>query len=166
MTLITRISLQIDATNTQVLDLSVPVDDLVYSKRIDLSSGTGAGQADMLWHDRRTIAASDTEDLDLASALTSSFGATLVFATIKELLIVAAAANTNDVQVTRPAANGVPVFLAAGDGLPVAPGGMFHWIAPGSGADVTAGTGDLLTITNSGAGTTVTYDVVIIGTSA
>jgi len=29
---------------------------------------------------------------------------------------------------------------------------------------VTPGTGDLLTITNSAAGTSVTYDVIIIGT--
>jgi hypothetical protein len=166
MTLITRVSLQMTATLTEILDLSVPTDELVYSKRVDLASGTGAGQADMLWHDQRTLAASDTEDLDLASALSDAFGNTLVFATIKELLVVAAADNTNDVQVTRPAANGAPVFLAAGDGMPVGPGGMLHWIAPKTGVSVTAGTADLLTITNSGAGTAVTYDIVIIGTSA
>jgi hypothetical protein len=31
---------------------------------------------------------------------------------------------------------------------------------------VTAGTGDLITVANSSSGTTVTYDVVILGVSA
>jgi hypothetical protein len=35
------------------------------------------------------------------------------------------AGNTNDVQLTRPAANGVPLFLAAGDGVAIGPGDIF-----------------------------------------
>jgi len=61
----------------------------------------------------------------------------------------------------------VPLFLAASDGISVRPGGLFCWAAPDATAvAVTAGTGDLLAIANSGAGTSVTYDVVIIGSSA
>ena len=69
--------------------------------------------------------------------------------------------------VIRPASNGVPLFLAAGDGLPVKPGGAFLWVAPdATGVAVTASTGDLLTITNSGAGSAVTYYIVVLGASA
>jgi hypothetical protein len=35
-----------------------------------------------------------------------------------------------------------------------------------TGYPVTAATGDLVTLTNSAAGTSVTYDVIIIGSSA
>jgi DNA-binding beta-propeller fold protein YncE len=92
---------------------------------------------------------------------------TLTFARIKLLYIGAASGNTNDVQITRPASNGVPLFLAAGDGIAVRPDGKFVWVAPGAtGIAVTAGTGDLITLTNSGGTTGVTYDVVIIGASA
>ena len=53
-------------------------------------------------------------------------------------------------------------FLAAGDGIGVKPGEYVPLVSQ-SGWAVTAGTGDLLTITNSGSGTSVTYDIVIVG---
>lgn len=167
MALNTKFALSLAATLTSALDLSTVSDPLDYSKKITLTTGTGADQADMLWHDRRTLAASATEDLDLAGALTNALGATQTFARIKAVIISAATANTNNVQVTRPATNGVVLFLAAGDGISVLPGGVFAWVAPNAAAiAVTAGTGDLLTITNSAGTTGVTYDVIIIGASA
>jgi hypothetical protein len=167
MALISDFTVRAICSLTNALDLSTPVDPLSLTQRIQLTSGTGANQADMLWHDERTLTASATEDLDLAGSLTSSFGATLTFARIKALIVVAASANTNNVQVTRTTSNGVPLFLAAGDGIPVLPGGVFAWVAPdASGIAVTAGTGDKLTFTNSAGSTSVTYDVVIVGASA
>lgn len=158
---------QVATVHTGSTDLSALVDTLDSSHRITLASGTGAGQADIVWHDRRTLAASATEDLDLAGVLVSAFGATLTFARLKAIKVYAASANTNNVNVTRPASNGVPIFLAAGDGLPVKPGGVFEWCAPdATGIAVTASTGDLLTFTNSAGTTSVTYDVVLIGASA
>lgn len=167
MPLSTTIDLGVNATLTTALDLVTASAPLAYSKRISLATGTGANQADRVWSDTRTIAASGTEDLDLAGVLTDAFGAAFTLAKVKAVLITAAAANTNSVRVIRPAANGVPIFLAASDGLDVVPGGAFLWVAPSAAAvAVTAATGDLLTVANSGSGTSVTYDVVIIGTSA
>ena len=131
-----------------------------------LADGTGAGQADVLFTDSRTLAASATEDLDLAGSLTDALGATLTMAKLKFVMIKAASGNTNDVVLSRPAANGVPLFDAAGDSIAIKPGGVFMWAVPGSGVTVTAGTGDLLTLTNSAAGTSVSYDIVLMGTSA
>lgn len=167
MTLTATFELSILAQLTSALALSAPVDPLSYQSRTTFLSGTGAGQADMIWHAQRTITASGTEDLDLAGVLSGTLGGTLAFARIKGLLVKAAGANTNNVNVLRPAANGVPLFLAAGDGVPVQPGGTFYWVTPtAAGIGVTAGTADLITIANSGAGTPVTYDVVILGASA
>jgi hypothetical protein len=88
-------------------------------------------------------------------------------ARIKAILVKAASGNTNNVNVSRPASNGVPLFLAASDGIAVLPGGAFLWVAPNAaGVAVTAGTGDLLTFTNSAGTASVTYDVVIVGASA
>lgn len=162
-----RIAVRVESTLTSALDLVTAASDLDLNTRVDLADGSGAGQANMQWSDRRTLAASATEDLDLAGSLTGPVGGTLTFARVKAVLIKAAAANTNNVNVTRPAANGAPIFLAAGDGLPVKPGGLFLWVAPdATGVAVTAATGDLLTLTNSSAGTAVTYDIVVIGASA
>jgi hypothetical protein len=56
---------------------------------------------------------------------------------------------------------------AATHTVTVRPGGLFQLIAPDATAyAVTATTADLLRITNSGAGTSVTYDIVLLGASA
>jgi hypothetical protein len=166
MTLSAKLVVSLAATLTGPLDLSTPTDDLQWVKRFALTNGAGAAQGNMMWHDQRSLAASGTEDLDLAGALANAFGATQTFARIKGVIVYAAGNNTNNVNVTRPASNGVPLYLAAGDGLGVRPGGLFIWFDPGAtGVAVTAGTGDLLTITNSGGTTGVTYDVIIIGAS-
>ena len=165
MSLTAKLNLTLAATLTSALDLSTPDDTLSYSHKVNLTSGTGNNQGDMLWHDQRTLAASGTEDLDLAGALSNAFGATQTFVELVAVGIFAASGNTNDVQLTRPASNGAPLFLAAGDGIAVKPGGAFYWVAPNTGITVTAGTGDLLTVTNSAGSTGVTYDVVIIGRS-
>ncbi|MEH0650667.1 hypothetical protein QA995_14800 [Streptomyces scabiei] len=167
MTLSTSLSVNLKSTLSTALDLVTSQAPMDYSAAVSLASGVGANQADKIFSDTRTLAASATEDLDLAGVLSDPLGASLTFARIKAVLIKAAAGNTNSVQVTRPASNGVPLFLAAGDGLSVRPGGLFLWVAPdATGVAVTAGTGDLLTLTNSAGSTSVTYDVIIIGASA
>lgn len=167
MSLTTTITARVQAELGSALDLataSVPLDKLA---RLTWASGTGADAADLVFHDRRTLNASANEDLDLAGALTSALGATLTFVELRAIMISAAAANTNNVRVTRPASNGVPLFLAASDGIDVPPGGAFLWACGADGkVTVTAGTGDLINVANSAGGTSVTYDVVIVGTSA
>lgn len=163
----TKLNLTLASTQTSVLDLATASLPLKYAKSMALASGTGTGQADRIFTDTRTLAASATENLDLAGSLVDAFGATITFARIKMVLVTAAVGNTNNVNVIRESTNGVPLFLALSDGIPVRPGGGFCWWTPdAAGVVVTAATGDLLTITNSGSGTSVTYDVVIIGASA
>jgi hypothetical protein len=169
MTLTTNIRLGVAARQSSTLDLGSADANVTKNIAIALASGTAAGQADRVFSDTRTLAASANEDLDLAGALTDAFGATVTFAKVKAVLIVAAAGNTNNVNVTRPGSNGVPLFLAAGDGVAVRPGGFFA-LSVGAGDlaayAVTSGTGDLINVANSGAGTSVTYDVIVVGTSA
>lgn len=160
------ISLVVTGQHTSPLDLGTVTFPFASSNAVSLATGTGAAQADRVFTDQRTLTASATENLDLAGSLVDAFGATITFVTIKAIIIKAAVGNTNDVQLTRPASNGVPLFLAASDGIPIKPGGGFAWFCSGTGITVTAATGDILTLTNSAGGTSVTYDIVIIGTSA
>jgi len=167
MSLASTITARVVATQLSALDLATAAIPLDAYHRMTWSSGTGDDQADLVFHDRRTIAASSNEDLDLAGVLTDAIGNTLTFVQVKAVLVVAATTNTNNVEVTRPAANGVPLFMAAEDGISLRPGAMLLWADPtDGGVTVTAGTGDLINVANSAAGSTVTYDVVIIGTSA
>lgn len=168
MGLNSKLAVRLDAVLDNALDLTTATMPLTVERTIRLTNGTGANQADKIWSDTRTLAASATENLDLAGVLLDPLtGATLTFARIKAVIVTASGANTNNVNVIREATNGVPLFLAAGDGIPVRPGGWIAVGAPDATAyAVTPATGDLLTITNSGAGTSVTYDIVIIGSSA
>src|SRR5687768_5848101 len=92
-----RVSLELLATLTGSADFGAPSSRPNFARQIDLASGTGAGQADTMWTDRRTIAASGSEDLDLTGTLTDVFGATVDLARVKVLYVAAAAANANDV---------------------------------------------------------------------
>jgi len=162
------ISVAVAATVNNPLDLQNVASPLNLASSYGWSTGNGAGQADRLFSDTRTIAPSGTDSLDLAGVLIDPVGTTLALARVKLILIRAAAANTNNVIV-----GGVANGLAAGPILPqttgqvvVRPGGLLLVTAPDVTAYVvTAATGDLLQVANSGAGTSVTYDVVLIGSS-
>lgn len=56
---------------------------------------------------------------------------------------------TNSVQIARGSTNGLPIFVAAGDGVDVGPGGAFLWYHPTGTATLTTGSNDKLTLTPS-----------------
>ncbi len=170
MPLTSRLSIAASAIQTAVLDLGTAQAQLSKSYTVDLANGTAAGQADRTFHDTRTLAASANEDLDLAGVLTDAFGATLTFARIKALIVSASAGNTNNVIVGGAAPNQFLTSVGAGTHtLILRPGAtlaLMAGAADATGYAVTAGTGDLLRIANSGAGSTVTYDIAVVGASA
>lgn len=168
MLLDTRFLLQLQAKLTKDIDLKSAAAPLQFSRGYALPNGTGSGQADLIWDDRRTIAASGTDDLDLAGTLTDIYGATVTFARIKAIVVAAAAGNANNVVIGAAATNQfVGPFGSATHTCHVRPGGVAAFVATdATGWPVTAGTGDLLRIANSGAGTSVTYDIVLLGASA
>ncbi len=170
MALTTNIAMSIVATLTKDLDLGVdPSYPLNVSNQVQLSSGTSAGQSDLLFADTRTITASGTDDLDLRGGLTDAFGTASAFAEITALYIKAAAANTNNVVVGDDATAPVISLLGADGTITLRPGAFFlvaAGVADATGYVTTATTADILQIANSGAGTDVIYDIVIIGRSA
>jgi hypothetical protein len=170
MPLTSRFSLAVNANLTSALDLVTGSAPLLKTYETILATGTGAGQADKVFSDTRTLAASGTEDLDLAGVLTDAFGATITFARIKVLIVSAAAANTNNVLVGGVAAGLSTLIVPQTTGIvTVRPGATFAVVcgqADATGYVVTATTADLLHIANSAAGTSVTYDIIIVGASA
>ena len=159
-----NVVVKLDALQLSALDLASATFPLALDWTTLLTNGTGANQASQVWSDQRTLTASATENLDLAASLTNAFGTTLTFTKVKLIMVKAAAANTNSVQVQRGATNGVPLFMAASDGIALTPGAWFIAVFPdATGVAVTASTGDILTITNSAGGTSVVYDIVLIG---
>lgn len=167
----TKIGVTLQATLSSALDLGTVTFPTNLSRGVAFDSGTGAGQVDKIWTDTRSIALSSTEDLDLAGVLTDAFGAVITFARIKAILIAASSSNTNNVII-----GGVASGLSAGPLLPQATGtltirpgggvGIWCGSADATGYVVTATSADLLHVANSGAGTSVVYDIAIIGCSA
>lgn len=168
MALTTTVALSTVAALTGALDLGQTVSTQTLTWGNNWTDGTGSGQADMIWSDTRTIAASGTDDLDLAGSLVGALGTTLTFARIKLIAISADAGNTNNVVVGAAAsAQFVGPFGASTHTHAIKPGGMYATAAPGAtGWPVTATTADLLRIANSGAGTSVTYSILLVGASA
>jgi hypothetical protein len=174
MALQADITLNVVTALTKALDLGVsPEARMGLKKLISLVSGVGADQADRIFTDERTLAASASEDLDLAGALVDPLGDPAVFARIKALIVIAeplggAPANTNNVVIGGALSNAwVGPFGAAAHTVALQPGNAFIATAKGATAwPVTAGTGDLLRITNSAGTTGVTYQIALIGASA
>lgn len=158
------IGVSIDLTQTGTGDLGNPKMRATVSKALSLIEGTDAtNKANILFSDRRTLNASANEDIDLAGVLTDAFGATITAAEIVAIFVSAAAGNTNNVNITRPASTGfVGPFLAASDGVNVKPGEWQLFVSQ-SGWAVGAGATDLLNIANSAGTSSVTYDIIIVG---
>ena len=164
MALTTQINLGLIATLTATAgDFGTTQFPVNYQKGFTWASGVAANQADFFWSDQRTLTTGANEDLDLAGSLTSHLGGTVTFARIKAILFFAAAANTTNITISRPASNGVPFLSAASDAFVLLPGGCFLLTNPSAaGIAVTAGTGDLINVANS-AGASGVYDVLLVG---
>ena len=134
-----------------------------------LTSGTAADQADRLYVASPTIAASGTLDLDLAGSLADVFGNTLTFARVKGIYVGFQSDNTaSEVAVGGAAANQFYGFAnAATDKVKVHKSGfLLLYRADATAWPVTAGTGDILRITNLDGSNSAKLNIAIVGASA
>lgn len=163
-----KISFAIAAVLAASGDLEAAESDLDYRRDWTFENGTGDDQADRLWSDTRTLGASATETLDLAGVLADALGQTVTLADVAGLVVKAAVGNTNPVVVGGAGANpwSAP-FADPTDKVKVPRGGLFAWLAPkDGGGPVVGGTGDQLLIANGGGGSSVTYEIILLGRSA
>jgi hypothetical protein len=164
MLLKTQIAISIAALETAASDLGSPSFTLRPADDVVLNDGTGVNQAQKIFSDTRTIAASANDDLDLAGSLTNAFGQVISFTAIKAVYIKASTANVNNLVVGgAPTNTFVGRFGAATHTIALRPGDRDLQVTPGTGWAVVAGTGDILRIANGGAGSTVDYDIIIVG---
>lgn len=166
-TLISKIQSSISFTLDRTAEIGKSSDSFDgYGAKV-LANGTGQDQADQVFRDRRTIVASGNENLDLNALTDPVTGAAINFAKIKAILIRAAAANTNNVVVGAAASN--PFLGPLGGTAPtltLKPGDSVLLAAPKDGWSSANGASDQLKVANSGSGTAVDYEIVLIGTSA
>ena len=129
---------------------------------IEWAFGTAAGQADQVWEDRRTLAASGTENLDLeAGGETNAYGQTISFAKIVGILIKITSTTGGPLLIGGHATNALATFFGdATDKLRI------RRVMVLGADDATAyavASGDLLTILNEDGSNSVTFDIVVVG---
>jgi hypothetical protein len=147
-------------------DLGTPQIEIPAAACLNIATGTGDYQANVLYSDTRTLGPSGTEDIDLAGALDDPLGNTFTMVEVTGVLIIADAANTNNVVVGN-ATQAAPLgFGASTHTWAVPPGGWMSVGAPEGGWTIGAGATDDIKILNSGAGTSVTYTIIVFGRDA
>lgn len=130
-----------------------------------VTNGAGIDQATAVYVDDFTIAASGTLAIDVAGTLTDAHGNAVAFTAIKEILVVSAAGNANNIVIGNGGVNSfIGPFGAAAHTASVTPGNRFNATNYSeAGWPVVAGTGDILQLANSAAGTAVSGTIVIVG---
>lgn len=161
----TTIRASIGYESKKSLDQRDVVDTVTASSDILLGSGTGTGKADIAFCDTRTLAASTSENLDLAGGITDAFGATVNFVKVKAIEIENPAASLSNLTIGASGANAfVGPFADASDGIVLKPGEKMILVSP-AGWPVTPAIADILKVAN-GAGGSVDYKIKIVGASA
>jgi hypothetical protein len=141
------------------------VDQIPHSDDYVFGSGTGTGRVDIEFVDDRTLTTGASENLDLSGVLIDAFGQTIAAANIKGIEISANAANTTNVTFGGAASNAfLGPFGDATDVLILKPGARAVIFDP-AGWAVTAGTADILKVTNA-SGASATYRIKLLGASA
>lgn len=160
-----RLSAKIEGKMTKAAPDGTTVETIVREEfeRI-LRPGSDTDEAQRLYTATHTIAASGTLDLDFAAGMNDPFGVAQTFTRIKAILVKAAATNTNNVNVGGTVTNQMSLFADNSDIVPVRPGGALFLDLGDAGVAITAATGDLLRVANSGSGSAVTFEIVVVGT--
>lgn len=168
-----------DASGVTVRDYNgMGTESPTESSQRTLANGTGASQANALWHDRRTLAVGASENLDLAGVLVDVFGAAITFARIKGIYVKNLGLGTltsqtpTDDQDLLFGGYGPSGFPFAGffNGDPTAvirvnSGGEFYLDAPLDGWSVGNASNDILKVERLGSTSgNVVYDIAIWGT--
>jgi len=150
MALTNTVSTSIQSTLTGTAELA--------SQKATVTETTQTGlttvATDSIYTDDGIIAGGATS-IDLSGSLTDPLNNTVIFA--KVMTVYIKNKSTND--MTIGGANNIPIFADGSDLLNLAAGAVFMYIDE-TGILVTAGTGDLITITGTNGDT---FDLVVIG---
>ena len=166
-------ALKVRATLTGAADYGSPVSNIDFTQIFAATDGTGAGQADIVWADERTVASGANDDIDLAP-LVNALGVSQTPLELVGLIVVNAPksglANTTNLTIGGGTNPVTPGFMGGTTPTigPIRPGGIVAlWnsdSAAGFGV-ITPATADILRIANS-AGASATYQIFILARSA
>lgn len=159
------LTLNLSGTYKKEVDLSNVIQNIGYTKTLALVNGVGDDQANLVWHDTRTVSAGVPDDLDLVATLNDVFNRSLTFVELVALIIFNRSATLAEKLLIGGDALPLALFGAGPDYLILPAGGLFVWTAPLDGSIVIgAGATDVLQI-DVAAGST-DYDILMVGRDA
>lgn len=172
MPLSSTVRVRVAASQTGSNDFGGPAFSPEMETAINLANGTGPNQADLLFVDERTVAASTNDDIDLNGVLSQAIGGSFTAAEIVAIVIINAPKSGTANLSSLTIGGGTNPFLGFLSGTtpaigPIGPGGHLSIGSPGATGlgTVTAATADILRIAN-GAGGPATYQIALIGRTA
>jgi len=159
MSLSARIGLQLIAAETSSLDLATTVRSTTVFQSILFTDGTGANQAEIVWSDSRTIAADDSDTLELANL--SDDRGTVAMTAVKAIYV----RNTGTVAIRWGGGDwgSAPLDDPESSALVIPAGGLCLLTRPSAdGWNVPSG-GDDIVFGNESESIEAAYDIVLIG---
>ncbi len=187
MNLNTQVLFRLAATASKSAALDTTVGGaLVLQESATLGDGTGADEADEVYHDAGTVAGGGMETLDLAGALSDVFGETVGLARVKALLVRNVSDTTDAVDGHTRATeavlrlgggtdgSGASAFdswcdESAGDGSAAvklrAGGALGIFAGDATAYPVTAGSADTLALRNTGTAQAA-YELIVVGATS
>lgn len=161
-TVTAKMEAYVSANWSKTLDVGSAAATPKVSAEASFTNGTGANKVQQVGTKAGSIAASGTADIDLAGVLTDPGGDGITFTKVKGFIVKNTSTSGDGLQVDGT----FDTWLkASGDGVgPIMPGGFLAICNPSAaGYAVTAGTGDVITLTNLDSVNAQTYQVEVIG---
>lgn len=177
--LVAKFTVKIEATCGTLVDLATRESVLRMAKALEFAFGSGAAQADQIFWDRRVIAASGNDPLDLAGTLLNPNGGTITFANVKGIAVYnrsdesisslagAHVATDADIVVLDTSSTFQGPCKTVAKGQEIQAGGIYIATNPlAAGWAVTAGSADIFQVDNQDGADEALYDIMLIGDAA
>jgi len=146
------------------LDFNTILDTLKISTGIDWSFGVGVNQANLLWHDKRTLADGANETIAIYAGATekNAYGDLLSMEALKLIYIKNNSADAT-LKVLGTAVTAIPICSDPSDIIEIKPGGFMLFVDP-SAAGIVTTTNENLKLEHDGTGSsTMEVEIVLMG---
>jgi len=163
-TLTAKLTVVISTQNQKTVGLTTVKDDLGANWSIEFTDGTGADEADTIWHDSRSLVDDANEVIDVNDgSFYDAFGTAITMDIVKLIAIKNTSADAS-LLIGGSTTSQMGLFSDISDVFVLPPGGKFIYSAPdATGLATTEGYSRLNLTHNGGGSSALVYQIVIVG---
>jgi hypothetical protein len=157
----TSVSVSLYGSVTDKFDLHVPQSGFTITQGSSLANGTGDNQINYVWAKVGKMGSSGSNTIDLYGVESDIYGNLMVLNTLKVLVVKNT--STNPDSELRITTNGIGFIGGTTPYIPVEPGAFVNINSLLDGWDISPGTADTITITNTNSNDGATYEFMVGG---